>query len=152
MPRGASRARSMPATASRWSRGRWRSSGASCACFRTPSTTACSRVPVASRAGTSSAALLGKRVDVVHPENVLRPFRRGDIEIDHHRLLAAPQENALQRLVGAGVHLLVRHERRHPDEVARPRFGGEFEALAPAHARPALYHADHAPPPPLLMP
>ena len=46
--------------------------------------------------------------------------------------------------VGAGVDLLVRHVRRHVDEVARAGLGGELELLAPAHARAALDDVDHA--------
>src|ERR687891_1374989 len=41
-----------------------------------------------------------------------------DLEIDHHRLLVAAHQHAFERLVGARVDLLVRHEGRHEDEVA----------------------------------
>ena len=69
---------------------------------------------------------------------------RLDVEVDHDRLAAAAHQHAFQRLVGGGVDLLVRHVRRHVDEVARPGLGDEFQLLAPAHPRPALDHIDHA--------
>ena len=46
--------------------------------------------------------------------------------------------------VVARVDLLVRHERRHVDEVAGPGFGGELEPIAPLHPRAAADHVDHA--------
>ena len=42
------------------------------------------------------------------------------------------------------VDLLVRHERRHEDEPARPGLRGELQPLAPAHAGPPAHHVDHA--------
>jgi len=53
----------------------------------------------------------------------------GQVEVHDDRLLAAAHENARQRLVVAGVDLLVRDERRHVDEVAGAGFGGEFEPV-----------------------
>ena len=43
----------------------------------------------------------------------------------------------------ARVDLLVGHEGRHVDEVARARLGQVLEPLAPAHPRPAADHVDH---------
>ena len=62
----------------------------------------------------------------------------GDVEVHDDRLLAAAHQHARQRLVVARVDLLVRHVRRHVDEVARARFGDELELVAPAHARAPL--------------
>src|SRR5262249_5590156 len=39
---------------------------------------------------------------------------------------------------------LVGYERRHIDEIARTGFGGEFQPLAPTHARLAAHHVDDA--------
>ena len=36
------------------------------------------------------------------------------------------------------------YERRHIDEIARTGFGGEFQPLAPAHARLPAHHVDDA--------
>src|SRR5207253_166198 len=59
-------------------------------------------------------------------------------------LTVASAQHAFERFGRASVDFLVRHIRRHIDEVARPRFRGELQVLAPAHARAALHHVDHA--------
>jgi hypothetical protein len=38
----------------------------------------------------------------------------------------------------------MRHVRRDVDEIARSRLGGVFELFAPAHARFAAHHVNHA--------
>ena len=53
-------------------------------------------------------------------------------------------ENAFQWLIRIGVDFLVRTEWRHENEVAGLRLGHVLEAVAPAQARPASYHVDHA--------
>src|SRR6185312_11197629 len=53
-------------------------------------------------------------------------------------------EHAFERLVGAGIDLLMRHVRRHIDEIAGAGLGDEFQILAPAHARLAAQNVDHA--------
>src|SRR5205823_1666949 len=58
-----------------------------------------------------------RRVYVVHPPHFLRRLHRGDIQVHDHRLLPAAHHHALQRLSAAGIDLLVRHERRHVNEV-----------------------------------
>jgi hypothetical protein len=83
-------------------------------------------------------------VDRVDPGHVFRLLHRLDVEVDHHRLVVAAHQHALQGLVGRGVDLLVRHVRRHIDEVAGPGLGGEFQLLAPAHPGAAADHIDHA--------
>src|SRR5216684_3477598 len=82
-------------------------------------------------------------VDRVHPLHRLRLLDSLDIQVDHHRFLAAAHQHAFQRLVGR-VDLLVRHEGGHEDEVARPRLGQVLEPVAPAHPRPAFHHVDDA--------
>src|SRR5476651_2626691 len=67
-----------------------------------------------------------------------------DIEIDGDRFAIGAHQHAFQRLVRAGVDLLVRHIGRDVDEVAGPRLGDEFEPLAPAHPRLALHDIDDA--------
>ena len=44
----------------------------------------------------------------------------------HHGLVVAAYQHALQRLVGAGVDLLMRHVGRHEDEVAGAGLGHEL--------------------------
>src|SRR5258706_1390839 len=90
------------------------------------------------------ALLLRRRVDVVHPVHFLGFLDHRDVEVDHHRLLAAAAEHAGKRLAVARVDLLVRHVRWHVDEVARAGLGDELELVAPAHARLALHYIDDA--------
>ena len=71
----------------------------------------------------------------IDPETASGTLDRLDIEIDYHRLLAAAHDHARQRRVGRGVDLLMRHEGRNKDEIARPGFGDVFEMFAPAHPR-----------------
>src|SRR5438552_16794343 len=84
------------------------------------------------------------RMDVVDPEYFLGLLDHRDVEIDDDGLLAAAHDDAFERLGLARIDLLVRHEGRHPDEIAGPRFRGELEPLAPTHARFAFHNVDHA--------
>ena len=83
-------------------------------------------------------------VDGINPLHGFRLLHRLDVEIDHHRLAVAAHQDAFQHLVRTGVDLLVRHEGRHIDEIARPRLRGELQPLAPAQSRPALDHVNNA--------
>lgn len=65
-------------------------------------------------------------MDWVLPEDLFRLFDRFDIQIDDDRLLPGADKHAFQRFVAACIDLLVRHIRRHEDEIARPGFGDEF--------------------------
>src|SRR6516165_2843333 len=69
---------------------------------------------------------------------------RGYVEVHHDRFLVAAYHNTAQRLVFAGVDLLVRHVRGDIDEIAGARFGGELEPVAPAHPCTAAQDVDHA--------
>ena len=66
------------------------------------------------------------------------------LEVHDDRLLTAAAEHARQRLGVARVDLLVRHVRRHVNEIARARLGDEFQTLAPAHASPAAHDVNDA--------
>src|SRR6266851_2764278 len=90
------------------------------------------------------AVLMRMGVDRIDPVDGLRLLDRGDVEIDDDRFLVAAHEDAFERLRGAGVDLLMRHVRRHVDEIARSRLGDEFEPIAPAHAGPPLDDIDDA--------
>lgn len=50
------------------------------------------------------------------PAHLFRRFDSGDIQVDDDRVLPASDDHALQRLVRAGVDLLMGHKRRHIDE------------------------------------
>src|ERR1700681_4742046 len=86
-------------------------------------------------------ASLMARVD---PAYGWRRLRRWNVEVDHDRLLSAAHQHALERLVGAGVDLLVGNVRRDEDKIARAGFSHVLEALAPAHSSPPLDHVDDA--------
>jgi hypothetical protein len=83
-------------------------------------------------------------MQIVHPTDVFRRLNGGDIKIDDDWFLAASNQDALKRLLGAGVDLLVRNVGRDIDEVACACLGGELEMIAPSHASPALDYVDHA--------
>ena len=87
---------------------------------------------------------VGMSVDRVDPVNRFRLLHRFDVEIDDDGFLVAAHEDAFERLVGAGVDLLMRHVRRDEDEIARPCLGEEFEMVAPAHAGAPLDDVDDA--------
>src|SRR5690242_6636256 len=80
----------------------------------------------------------------VDPQYRLRLLYRLDVEIDRDRLAVTAHQHAFQNLVAAGVDLLMRHVRRHEDEIAGAGFRSELQLLAPAHPRLALHHIDDA--------
>src|SRR5215213_10444843 len=90
-------------------------------------------------------------MNMVYPVHLLRRLGRRDIEIDNDRLLVVAHDGTGKRFVLARIDLLMRNERRHVDEVARPSFGDELEALPPPHPRPTIYHVDHALKSPMVM-
>ncbi len=108
--------------------------------FRNPST---SESPL--------ARILGVRMDLVYPVNLLQRLGRRDIEINHDRLLVIAHDDTAKWFVLARIDLLMGNERWHVDEVARPSFGNELEALPPPHPRPTTYHVDHALQFPMVM-
>ncbi|MCD6073303.1 MAG: hypothetical protein K0Q70_186 [Rhodospirillales bacterium] len=80
----------------------------------------------------------------VDPIDLLRFFHRIDVgDIDDHGLVVGAHEDAFEDVVRIGVDFLVGHIRRHEDEVARIGFGGEFEPVAPTHARLAADDENH---------
>jgi hypothetical protein len=96
-------------------------------------------------------ALLRVRMDMVYPVDLLRRLGRRNIQIYNDRLLVIAHDDTGKWFVVARIDLLVGNERWHVDEVARPSFGNEFEALSPPHPRPAIYHVDHALQLPMVM-
>jgi len=57
-------------------------------------------------------------------------FLERNVEIDDDGILTATHQHAFELLTGICVHLLMRHEWRNEDEIARPGFGYELEAFA----------------------
>jgi hypothetical protein len=66
------------------------------------------------------------------------------LRVTYDRFLVASDHDASQRGSGFGINLLMGNERWHVDEVARPSFGNEFEALSPSHPRAATGYVDYA--------
>ncbi len=90
-------------------------------------------------------------VDGIDPAHRLGLFDRFDVEIDGDGLTIAAHQHAFQRLVGVRIDFLVRNIGRHVDEIAGTCFRNIFQMFAPAHARTALYHIDHAFEVPVMM-
>ena len=80
----------------------------------------------------------------VYPQNRIGFFHRLDVDVDSHRLPVAATQHAFQQLGGAGIDFLVRHIRRHVDEIARPRLGDKFKPVAPPHAGTTLDDINYA--------
>src|SRR5580700_3027869 len=57
-----------------------------------------------------------------------------EVKIHHDRVLTAAYHDGFTRLVGESVDLLMRHEGRNVDEVARSGLAAEFQPLSPPHA------------------
>src|SRR5262245_26871295 len=83
-------------------------------------------------------------MDRIDPRYILRCFYRLDIEIDNDGFAVAADQHAFKRLIAAGIDLLMRHEGRHIDEIARPGLGDKFKTLAPAHPCLAPHDVDYA--------
>jgi hypothetical protein len=80
----------------------------------------------------------------VDPVYLFRRLHRLNIEVNNDGLLVIAHDDAGERFVLVGINFLMRNERWHIDEVARPTFGNEFEALSPPHPRAATDHVDYA--------
>src|SRR5262245_33954197 len=83
-------------------------------------------------------------VDRVDPGDVFGFLDSLDVEIDDHSFVVAADHDAFERLIAVRIDLLMRHERRHIDEIAWTSGRGELERLAPTHARAAANDIDHA--------
>lgn len=80
----------------------------------------------------------------IDPLDSFRHLNRLNIrQIDRNRLVVTPDQYTLQRLIFISIDLLMRHIRRHKDEIAWPSFSSEFQLLAPTHASLALDDVDH---------
>ena len=80
----------------------------------------------------------------INPLDAFRHLDRLDIrQIDSNRLIVASNQYALQRLILVSIDLLMRHVRRHKDEIAGPGLSSKLQLLAPPHASLALDDVDH---------
>jgi hypothetical protein len=65
-------------------------------------------------------------------------------DVDDDGLIVGADEYTFENIIGVGVDFLMRHIRRHKDEIAWTGFRDEFEAVPPAHACLASDDKDHA--------
>ena len=81
----------------------------------------------------------GPSIDSVHgvdPVDFLDPLGCLDAEIDHHRLVVAAYQDALERRVAQRIDFLVRHVGRHENEIAGVGLGDELEPRRPSACAP----------------
>ena len=81
---------------------------------------------------------------IVDPTHFFGRLDRRNLEVHHDGLLAASHKDTFERLISAGVDLLVRNVRRDIDEVGGSGFSGELEMIAPTHASAAFDDVDDA--------
>lgn len=70
-------------------------------------------------------------------------LRCGDVEIHYDRILAAANDDGFAWLILFCIELLVRHIRRHVNEIARSRLFAEFKVVAPAHSGASFDDVKH---------
>lgn len=80
----------------------------------------------------------------VDPMYLFWRLYRSNIEINYDGLLVIAHDNAGERFILACIDFLMGNKWWHIDEVARPSFSNEVEALSPPHPRAATYYVDHA--------
>ena len=73
----------------------------------------------------------------------VRRFRALHFKIDHNRILPAADHHSFARFIGFRVNFLMRNEGWNVDEIARSRFAGEFEGVAPAHTSAPLNNVEN---------
>ena len=64
------------------------------------------------------------------------------VQIYDDRILTASYHHRFARFVDPGVDFLVRHIRRHVNEISRTGFLAEFQSIAPPHARAAAHDVE----------
>jgi hypothetical protein len=82
-------------------------------------------------------------MQIVDPPDHLGRLDTLDIHVVYETTLTATRQHALQLEVGARIDLLVRHVRRHIDEITWGGLGFEFETLAPAQSGNPVENVDH---------
>ena len=83
-------------------------------------------------------------MDVIDPPHLFWGLECRNLEIHNDWLLAASHEDAFERLLGAGVDLLMGNVRRNVDKVAGAGFRDKLELFAPTHARATFDDVDDA--------
>src|SRR5205809_2399863 len=93
-----------------------------------------------------NSALFGSisPMHVVDPTHFFGRLDRRNLKVHYDGFLTASHEYAFERLVSAGVDLLVRNVGRDIDEVAGSCFSGELEMIAPTHSSAAFDDVDDA--------
>jgi hypothetical protein len=84
------------------------------------------------------------RVDGIDPGHLLRRLCGSDVQVHDDGVLPAPNQNAAEGLVSAGIDLLMGDERRHVDEISRSRLRQKLQAITPAHPGAAADDVDDA--------
>ena len=70
-------------------------------------------------------------------------LRALNVEIDDDWFLSASHNYGFYGFVDTSVHLLVRYEGRHVDEITRTSLGYELQTIAPPKSGPALDDVQH---------
>src|SRR5262249_45974916 len=81
-------------------------------------------------------------VQVVDPAHELGYLYRLDVEVDDESLLPAARQHAMQLDIIARVDFLMRHVRRHVDEVTWAGFGDKLKVVAPSQSCRTIDHID----------
>src|SRR5580698_6950106 len=87
---------------------------------------------------------IGSLVSWIDPAHLGGFLGAGNVQVDHHRLLAAADDYGLHWFIALGVDLLVGDEWRDIDKVTRPGFFDELEPIAPAHASSPADNVQHS--------
>ena len=80
----------------------------------------------------------------VHPFDQLRLLGSVDLQADQDGFLIVADQDADQRLVRAGIDLLVRHKGGDKDKISRTGFGIILQMFPPAQAGFAADNVDYA--------
>jgi hypothetical protein len=89
-------------------------------------------------------ALSQRGVEGIVLRIVGRVFRAGNIQIDDDGFLTAAHDHRLDRLVFAGIQLLMRNVGRNVDEISWAGFVDELQIVSPAKAGAAAHYVDYS--------
>src|ERR1700722_8881979 len=92
----------------------------------------------------SISGIVGVAVHGIDPQDVFRLLDRFDVEVDGDRFAVAAHQHAFQRFIRTGVDFLMRHIRRHKNEVAGICFRRKFQTVSPPHPCLAFDDKDDA--------
>lgn len=75
----------------------------------------------------------------VHPIYLLESLGGVDVQINDHGFVAAAHQDAFEWSIAESIDLLVGNEGRYKNKITGLRPRGEFQSIAPAHARRAAH-------------